>query len=197
MNMESITDQWAALPSLEKILWVIALIASLLFVIQTLMTFAMGDGELDGDADADISGDEGAGHQMFTLKNLVAFFTLFGWTGLGCLQAGLHPMLALVLASVAGVAMVALMMFLLARISQLKHSGTLDLKNAIGLTGRVYLTIPAARASIGKVHLRVQGGVKELDALTDLPEPIATGAMVKVLQVIDERILLVTTPTES
>lgn len=195
--MESITDQWNDLPSLEKILWAIALIASLLFVIQTLMTFAMGDGELDGDADADIAGDEGAGHQMFTLKNLVAFFTLFGWTGLGCLQAGMQPLLALVLASVAGVAMVALMMFLLARITQLKHSGTLDLKNAIGLTGRVYLTIPAARAGIGKVHLRVQGGVKELDALTDLAAPIATGAMVRVVAVIDERILLVSTHSDT
>ena len=75
----------------------------------------------------------------------------------------------------------------------MKHSGTLSLSNAIGATGSTYLTIPAARAGLGKVHVRVQGGIKELDAMTEDLAYIPTGTLVKVTRIIDDRILLVTT----
>ncbi len=36
------------------------------------------------------------GFQFFTIKNLVVFFTLFGWTGLACLDSGLSLPVTLV-----------------------------------------------------------------------------------------------------
>lgn len=186
-------ELWAALPAFEKVLWGIALVASALFVLQVLMTFIGGDSDMDGDADMDVEGDAGAGHQMFTLKNLIAFFTLFAWTTLACLDQGLSPLVSIIIGSFAGIIMVVIMMYLFSRITALKHSGNLSLKNAIGLTARTYLAIPAARGGLGKVHVRVQGGTKELDALTDEADVIPTGAMVRVLEVIDERYLLVST----
>lgn len=186
----SLVDQWTAIPPLERILWAIALMASALFVVQMVMTFLSGD-DGGGHSDEAIADDDGAGQQLFTVKNLIAFFTLFGWVGLGCLQMGLSVPLALFIAAIAGSAMVGLMMFLFGRISAMKHSGTLSLSNAIGATGSTYLTIPAARAGLGKVHVRVQGGIKELDAMTEDLASIPTGTLVKVTRIIDDRILLV------
>ncbi len=191
--MERLTEIWQEATTMEQVLWVMALVGSIFFLIQLVLTFFGGDSDMDGDADADVSADDGAGHQMFTLKNLVTFFTLFGWTSLACLSVGLSPLLSIVLGAAAGTLMVVLMMYLFSRLTALKHSGTLQLKNAIGLTGRAYLPIPALRAGLGKVHVRVQGGLKELDAIQAGPEIIPTGAIVHVVDIIDERILLVST----
>lgn len=179
---------WDALPTLEKSLWAISLFFSLLFVLQSVLTFFGGDSDVhDGDV------HDGDGYQFFTIKNLVAFFTLFGWTGLAASQAGWGTTGSLIAAVIAGSAMVALMMFLMRKAAGMKHSGTLDLQNAIGLTGQAYLPIPAVRTGTGKVHLKVQGGVKELDAMTDDSATIPTGAIVQVTRIINDRILLVST----
>ena len=72
------------------------------------------------------------------------------------------------------------------------HSGTLEMENAINLTGSTYLFIPANRSGIGKVHITVQGSLRELPAMTDDETEIATGALIRVKKIIDNRILLVT-----
>lgn len=189
----SISEFWASLPLLEQVLWTIALLFSMLFIVQALFTFFTGDDGGHGDADSAIGDDDGAGQQLFTVKNLIAFFTLFGWTALGCLQSGVPVVWTLVVATLSGSAMVALMMFLFSRITRMKESGTLIIQNAVGLTGRTYLVIPGGRSGLGKVQVRVQGGLKELDAMTELPDAIPSGTMVKVQRILDQRILIVTT----
>lgn len=176
------------MPTLAKSLWAIALFFSLLFVLRTVIKFFGGDNDIhDGDVDGYNS------YRFFTIKNVVAFFTLFGWTGLAAVQVGWGTAGSLIAAVIAGSAMVALMMFLMRKAAGRKHSGTLDLRNAIGLTGQAYLPIPAVRTGTGKVHVKVQGGVKELDAMTDDSATIPTGALVQVTKVINGRILLVST----
>ena len=69
MDIAGISTWWQSLASIEKIFWAIALLFSFLFLIQTLLSFIGGDGaEAGGDADASISGDDGTGHQFFTIK---------------------------------------------------------------------------------------------------------------------------------
>lgn len=188
--MTDIHSWWQALDPLNKAFWSIALLFSLFFLVQTVLTFIGGDA--DGGEDMDgFDGD--MGHQFFTIKNLIAFFTLFGWAGLAALNNGLTPFVAVLIGAVAGVAMVLLMMLLMRKAAQMRHSGTLDINNAVGLTGQAYLPIPAARGGNGKVHIRVQGSLKELDAITDDTTTIATGSLVQVRHIINGRLLLVTT----
>ncbi|HEX7845673.1 MAG TPA: hypothetical protein VF476_07690, partial [Chitinophagaceae bacterium] len=81
-----ISSWWQALNSIEKIFWVVALLFSALFLIQLVLSFITGDGDPStGDADDYVGGDDGTGHQFFTIKNMIAFFTIFGWTGIACL----------------------------------------------------------------------------------------------------------------
>lgn len=194
MDFAGISTWWQSLASIEKIFWGIALLFSLLFLVQTLLSFIGGDGtEAGGDADSSISGDDGTGHQFFTIKNLIAFFTIFGWTGIACLKGGLNQGLSIVLAVLAGSVVVLIMAILFKSMNRLKQSGTLQTKNAIGLIAETYLLIPASREGFGKVHVKVQGSLHELQAMTDDGQPIPTGKLVKVTGVMNESILLVST----
>ena len=42
----------------------------------------------------------------------------------------------------------------------------MDLHNAIGLIGQVYIPIPAAGQGVGKITIEVQGALRELEAVS-------------------------------
>ena len=75
--------------------------------------------------------------------------------------------------------------------SKQQESGTLQIKNAIGQVGEVYMTIGANRSEIGKIHIKVQGSLRELDAISDEEEKLVHGNVVKVIEVISGELLLV------
>jgi hypothetical protein len=74
---------------------------------------------------------------------------------------------------------------------KLNDSGTLDFKNAIGAVGEVYLTIGAKRSTIGKAHVKIQGALRELEALSDAETDLKSGSVIKVTNVTDNGILIV------
>ena len=75
---------------------------------------------------------------------------------------------------------------------KLVEDGTLKIKNALGKSGSVYLPIPAKRAGMGKVQIQVQG-FQTLDAVTDNETDIPTGAIVEVVEILNNQILIVKT----
>ena len=194
MNLLDISSWWQSLETFEKTFWVIALFFSLLFVVQTIMSFISGDADdTFGDSDMAVDSDDGIAHGFFTIKNFIAFFTIFGWTGIALIKGNAHPGIIITVSVLAGALVVGIMMFLFSTMSKLKESGTLQLENAIGLTAETYLFIPPKRTGYGKVHIKVQGSLQELPAITDDKEQIATGKLVKVLDIVSDSILLVTT----
>ena len=176
-----------------KIYWVIALLGSLIFVITLVLTFIGGDAEMDdiGDVDAEIESDTGIGFQFITFKNLVGFFTIFGWSGIACLDAGLSKPFTIIISFICGLVMMTVMAAMFYYMRKLNDSGTLNFKNAIGTVGEVYLTIGANRSRMGKAHVRIQGSLRELEALTDASEDLASGTVIKVKDVTSNGILIV------
>lgn len=192
----SITDWFGQLPVFEKIYWSIAILFTLLFLVQNAMSLFGGEHDgATGDVDEMLDADDGIGFQFFTIRNLFGFFTIFGWAGLACIHAGQSGILVVVISTAAGLAMMALMASLFYYTGKLAYSGTLKLENAVSALATVYLTVPASRAGIGKVNLKVQGAFRELDAITDDGEELRTGALVKVTQVLNNHVLLVTKQT--
>ncbi|WP_339622935.1 hypothetical protein [uncultured Winogradskyella sp.] len=177
-------EWFASLEFLPKIYWIIAIIGSLIFCVVMLMAFIGGDTD---DFDADVE----AGFQFISFKNLVGFFTIFGWTGIACIDAGLSTPIILITSVISGLLMMVIMAALFYFISKLSDSGTLNYKNALDAIGEVYLTIGADRSRMGKVTLRVQGAMRELDALTDSLTPLKTGTIIKVVDVTSNGILIV------
>lgn len=194
MYLLDLSSWWQAMQGFEKIFWGIALLFTLLFLVQTILSFASGDGsESFGDADEAIGEDSGIAHGFFTIKNMIAFFTIFGWTGIALIKGNMPKAATIGLALLAGALVVLMMMLLFRSMSKLRQSGTLQIKNAIGAVAETYLFIPPNRGGIGKVHVKVQGSLHELQAITDDDQQIATGKLVKITGVINDNILLVTT----
>lgn len=190
-----ITGWWNALDSFEKIIWTIALIFSLLFLVQTIMSFVGGDSsdtDSIGDSDEAIGEDEGVGSQYFTIKNLIAFFTMFGWAGVAAYSSGYGKGISILIALLAGLAMVALMILLLRNVGRLKESGTMEISNAVGKLGETYLPIPGKNDGTGKVRITIQNSLHEIKAITEDEVTIPTGKMVRVLRILNNEILVVT-----
>ena len=186
-------DFFEGMSGLEQTYWWIAIVGSAVFVIIFILTFIGGDGDADMEADGSEfhADDGGVGFQFFTFKNVVAFFTIFGWTGITCIQSELSTPLTLVLATIAGLLMMVITSSLFYWMHKLAASGTLKIANAVGLVGEVYLPIGANRSTMGKLQIKVQGSLRELEAITDDSEGIKTGTMVEVTEIIGAEILLV------
>ncbi|TGV00702.1 hypothetical protein [Flavivirga rizhaonensis] len=174
-----------------KIYWLIAIIGSLIFTIVMILSFTGGDADGVGDIDSEIDGDTGIGFQFITFKNLVGFFTIFGWSGIACIDAGLSMPITIVISIFCGLIMMVIMASMFYFMGKLTDSGTLNYKNAIDAIGEVYLTIGADRSKMGKVSVRVQGAMRELDALTDSLVELKSGTIIKVVDVTSNGILIV------
>ena len=74
---------------------------------------------------------------------------------------------------------------------KLRNDGNLDNKNALGTSGRGYLTIPPSRSGEGKVNVLLQGSYVEVDAVTDEKEAIPTGAEIVVTGISGQTTLVV------
>ena len=193
-----IATWWAELSPVMKLLWGVTLSASLIFVIQTVMTFLGADADgTDFDMDVDTSMDgsdlsniEG-GSNLYTFRNFVNFFLGFGWTAILLEKSVQSTALVIILSVLVGVALVIAVMYLFKWLSSMQQSGNINVyKAAVGCQGKCYLRIPAERGGEGKVQITIQGAVREYNAITDGDE-IKTGASVKVLEAVDANTLLV------
>jgi membrane-bound ClpP family serine protease len=78
---------------------------------------------------------------------------------------------------------------LLRKVKRFESYGTLNLENAIGKIGTVYLSIPANSNGEGQIQIEVQGRLTTLDAKS-VGEEIKTGRKVLVYDVKDGKLLV-------
>lgn len=167
-------------PSLRT-LWYIALPTSLIFLLQTIMTFLgtdSGDG-IDADFDGDFEGTE-APFQLFTLRNLINFLLGFSWTGITFYHSIDNYLLLLALATAVGLGFVWIFFIIIKQITKLAEDNSFKLEQTLHKSGTVYLSIPGNKAGTGKISISINGSHKELNAVT-LADRIETGAPIKVV----------------
>jgi hypothetical protein len=174
-----------------KIYWLIAITGSLVFIIVVLLSFLGSDADDLDDLDSEIEADGGIGFQFITFKNLVGFFTIFGWSGIACIEANMSSVMTFGISILSGLFMMFIMASMFYYMSKLSDSGTLKYSNAIGAIGEVYLTIGANRSAMGKVSVQVQGTMRELEAITDSLNDLRSGTLIKVVDVTSNGILIV------
>ena len=181
---------WSSLTTFEQVAWSITLPVTLIFAIQTVLTFAgIGGHDFMGDTDHDFSGDHGS-LQFFNFRNFINFFLGFGWSLIALNDTISNRFILITISCVIGIALVAVVMSLFYGLSKMSQSGNLELKNAIGKVAEVYLTIPSSQSGIGKIHIKIQGSLRELDAMAT-GQSIPTGQLVKVTNIINDDLLLV------
>ena len=137
--------------------------------------------------DGDISspepgiGNADAGLRLFTLRGIVAFFAVGGWAGAVAAECGLSPVVSSLIAFGAGAIALVLIALLFRGLLNLQSDGTADIRNALGVSGVVYLTIPALRKGSGKVNIMLQDSYTELLAVTDEKEELPSGSEITVV----------------
>lgn len=167
----------------ERLFWYIAVPASVVFVIQSVMTlFGMAFDHTDTEVH-DGGALDHAYFPVFTIRNLVVFLMMFGWTGIAMIrQFGARGVLVVSVATMAGVVLMLLVAAMFYGVARLTTSGNVVVDASIvGAEATVYLRIPAAHGGPGKVTVVFQGGQRELTAVTAGPE-LPTGAVVKICE---------------
>lgn len=211
----SLTEWWSSLSFIAQIFYCIAVPATLVLLIQTvLMFFGFEDGGADaGDIDGDIAdmpdsniddgvfGDDSvfdgadvAGLEslhIFSVRGIIAFLVVFGWVGAVMQSADISLLITLPVAIVCGFAMMVLIAYLFRAVMRLRSNGSADNRNAVGAAGKVYLTVPPSRTGEGKVNVMLQGSYVERNAVTDETEPLPTGSEIIVVGVSGQTSLVV------
>jgi membrane protein implicated in regulation of membrane protease activity len=181
-----------SLPTLLKSFWYIAIPTSIIFIIQTIITFSgldLGDG-IDTDFHGDVHGD-GADFQLFSLRNLINFLLGFSWTGISFYTLlGDNPILLIITSFIVGILFVVVFFLVIRQVQKLAEDNSFKITNTLNKTAEVYLTIPENKKGKGKIMISVNGAFHELEAMTE-NEKIQSGAVVKVIKIENNNILIV------
>lgn len=177
--------------TLLQVFWVIALVASVVFVIQFILTLVgMDHSDIDVDFDGDGTMDLGDGMNLFTIKNLFGFFVGFGWTGVCLYDSINNDFVRILIALIVGILFVMMFVVIYKQTRKMDRNGAFDINDCIGKTASVYLRIPAGGEGKGKVQISINGSVHEIDALTD-EDAIPSGQNVKIVEIVDSETLKV------
>ena len=201
---------WEALSTLQHIFLYAAIPFTLILLIQAVLTFiglgggdsdadfdtdtdadidVDGDFDTDTDIDADVDGDvdgdapdmDIAGFRFFTVRGIVAFFCIFGWTGFALAGTQVSTALAVIIAVAAGLLAMLVIGLMFFAVKRLQSSGNIRYSNAVGKIAEVYIPIPPKRTGAGKVMVNIQERLVEAQAATDSSKKIGTGASVIVV----------------
>lgn len=202
---------WESLSTFSQVLACMAIPATLILLIQTILTLiGIGDNGVDsdiGDADIDADAADGVfgaeltdgdsdpsgldGLRIFSVRGIIAFFVVFGWTGILLDSLSLSPVISVGVGAVAGFLIMLLIALLFRAVMKLESDGNVDNRNALGVSGTVYLKIPPNREGTGKVNIMIQGSYCERDAVTDENEALPTGCEIVVMSLSGQNTLVV------
>lgn len=183
-------DFFDGMSTLQQSFWWVAIIASLIFLVQLIFTIIGTD--LSDGLGADFDGNLDAVHgpfQLFSFRNLINFLMGFGWTGVAFFHSIQNQMFLIILATLVGILFVVIFFVVIKQILKLTEDNTFNIDKLIGKTAEVYLRIPEARSGNGKIQVSLNGTNHELLAITETAE-IASGSLVRIVRV-EEKILIV------
>jgi hypothetical protein len=173
---------------LIRSLWYIALPSTLIFLIQSIMTFTgtdAGDG-LEADFNGDLS--EAGPFQLFSFRNLINFLLGFSWTGIAYSSVISNPTFLILASLASGIAFVGIFFFAIGQIQKLAEDNTFRIENCLKKSASVYLTIPGNQTGKGKVMVGVKGAMHEIEAITS-GQQIASGEEVLVVKIINQSLI--------
>lgn len=184
------------LTSLDPLLqtfWYIAIPASLIFIVQTIMTFVGADSTdgIDADFDSNLDGAD-APFQLFSLRNLINFLLGFSWTGISFFNSINNHTILILVAFLVGALFLVLFFLIIKQITKLAEDNSFKYTDTLHKSAEVYLTIPAQKNGKGRILISVKGSTHELDAMTT-GNAIEVGKLVKVVKIENENILIVET----
>lgn len=210
---------WETLTPVLRVLYCVAVPASLILLLQLLLTMVGGHGDsgvdisdtsgldLDTDFDADLDGDgipdgidtditDGGNPADFgnlrflTLQTIVTFLAVFGWVSIISISSGLPAALGLGIGAVCGILMMLVVSKIVQMSRKLAENGAINLKRAIGETASVYVPVPPKNGGTGKITMQLQGRFCEFDAVNSGDTELTTGSQVLVTDVLGDTLVV-------
>lgn len=188
--IDQITGWWDSLTQAKQLFYGIGMVAGLVALVLAVLGF-IGMEHSDAVDAVDVAGVDHGGGGIFSIKPLTGFFLGFGWAGGIALDAGLSIGAALLIAFGAGGAIMAIVVAMFRAILSMRSDGTVQIKQAVGAIGTVYVTLPPHKAPGGQVVVNFGGRQETLAAISGSDRPIASGEKVSVVSIIDSRTVLV------
>lgn len=197
---------WKSLELFQQILFLVAIPATLILILQLiLLLIGIGGqdssfddaGDIDTDTDADLSGDDPVndfsisdigGLKLFTLRGVLAFFAIGSWSALVASTGG-KVWLSLLVGLLAGAAADVILALIMKSLRGLQQSGNIEIGNAVGKIGEVYIPIPPDRSGLGKVNVVMQERLVELDAVTDSERMLRTGEEIRITDTVGSSVV--------
>ncbi|MGE0569322.1 MAG: NfeD family protein [Bacteroidia bacterium] len=181
------------LDPLLRAFWFIAIPVSLIFIIQTILTFIGADASdgIDADFDSNLDGTD-APFQLFSLRNLINFLLGLSWTGISFYNTISNIPALIILSLIVGVLFVYFFFIIIKQIQKLAENNSFKISNTLNKTAEVYLTIPENKKGKGKIMISVNGSFHELSAMTENGK-IESGSVVKVVKIESDNVLIVET----
>ena len=179
-------DTYLAIGVDATVYFLLAMLATALFLIKLGLQFFLGD--LDADAGYIDSTDS---FTFLSILSLLAFFMGVGWMGLAArVSWGWGATSSAAAATFFGLALMMLSSGLMYAVRQMSQAARYETSSAIGTTGKVYLSIPAKGEGQGQVELTVSGRRKVMHAIST-EGPIEVFSGVKIVGVRDDEVFVV------
>lgn len=180
------------IPALLRTFWFIAIPVSLIFLIQTIMSFvgANASDGINADFDGDFDGSD-APFQLFSLRNLINFLLGLSWSGISLYSSIPNATILITVSVVIGILFLYLFFIVIKQIQKLAENNSFKITETIGKTAEVYLNIPPTGEGKGKVIVSVRGSIHELDAITKSDTAIKSNSTVKITGLETANILIV------
>tara|TARA_A100001037_G_scaffold140985_1_gene127812 strand:+ start:1893 stop:2480 length:588 start_codon:yes stop_codon:yes gene_type:complete len=163
-----------------------ALIGGILFVLYffLLMIGGIATDIFDGLFGIDVDMGADASFKALTFQGIMAFLMFFGLAGLYVTKSGGGPSPAILAGAIAGGASMYFTGKLFELFVNLQQDGTVELSEAIGAKGQVYLRI--ADEGVGQVTVEVNEAQRTFNAKSEDGAGIATGDFIEVVDTIGE-----------
>ena len=163
-----------------------ALVGGILFVLYffLLMIGGIATDIFDGMFGIDVDMGADASFKALTFQGIMAFLMFFGLAGLYVSKSGGGPSPAIIAGAIAGSASMYATGKLFELFVNLQQDGTVDLPEAIGSKGQVYLRIAAD--GVGQVTVEVNEAQRTYNAKSEDGAEIGTGDFIEVVDTIGE-----------
>lgn len=184
-------DFFESLNPILKTFWYVAIPSSIIFLVQTIMTFIGTDASdgIEADFDGNFDGAD-APFQLFSFRNLIHFLLGFSWTGISFYSTIENKIVLYLVSLIIGAGFVTLFFIIIKQLRKLSQNNSFKIQNTLNKTADVYLSIPEHKNGKGKVMVSVNGAYHELEAMTE-GEKIPTGKTVKIVRIENNNILIV------
>ena len=163
-----------------------ALIGGILLVLYffLLMIGGIATDIFDGLFGIDVDMGADASFKALTFQGIMAFLMFFGLAGLYVTKSGGGPSPAILAGAIAGGASMYFTGKLFELFVNLQQDGTVELSEAIGAKGQVYLRI--SDEGVGQVTVEVNEAQRTFNAKSEDGAGIATGDFIEVVDTIGE-----------